>query len=144
MVTSYHSQSNLITEVFSIGFALKPLLRVRDFWKLQTRSCWSSLTSVSDERFDLPHPTDFPEVMIPVIIVFTKYDLLVVKHFRACSHILSVLDRMVEARNRAMLAFSEFTKVLKVPFVPVSTLKETQKEYGGLLIKSATSLFPLK
>ena len=31
------------------------------------------------------------EVKIPVIIVFTKYDL-VVEHYRACSHILSVAD----------------------------------------------------
>ena len=86
----------------------------------------------------------FSEVNIPVIVVFTKYDYLVVEHFRSCSHISSPPDRKAEAINRAERAFSDFTKGLKVPFAPVSTLKEAQKEYGGLLIRSLTSLFPLK
>ena len=85
----------------------------------------------------------FPEVNIPVIVVFTKYDYLFVEHFRACSHISSLPDRKVEARNRAERAFSNFTKGLKFPFAPVSTLKEAQKEYGGSLIRSVNSLFPL-
>ena len=83
-------------------------------------------------------PLIFPEVNIPVIVVFTKYDLLVVEHFRACSHISSLPDRKAEAINRAERAFNDFTKGLTVPFAPVSTLKESQKDYGGLLIKSVT------
>ena len=52
-------------------------------------------------------------------------------------------DRKVEAINRAERAFSELTKDFKIPFAPVSTQKEAQKEYGGLLIRSVTSLLPL-
>jgi len=62
-------------------------------------------------------------VKIPVIVVFTKYDLLVVEHFRASSHIPSHPDRKAEAEKRAEKAFNEVTKDLKVPFVPVSTKK---------------------
>ena len=79
-------------------------------------------------------PLIFPEVKIPVIVVFTKYDYLFVEHFRACSHISSLPDRKVEAINRAESAFRDFTKGLEVPFAPVSTLKEAQKDYGGLLL----------
>jgi hypothetical protein len=86
----------------------------------------------------------FVEVKIPVIVVLTKYDLLVVEHFRACRHISDLHDRKLEAAKRADMAFNHFTKELKVPFAPVSTLKEALKEYGGLLIRSLTSLFPLK
>ena len=39
---------------------------------------------------------------------------------------------MVEALRRAEGAFNEYTKGLKVPFAPVSTLKDAQKDYGGL------------
>ena len=144
MVTSSHSQLNLITEFFSVGFALKHPLWDRDCCKKRTWTCWSSLKNVSDWRFDLPYPTDFCEVKIPVIMVLTKYDLLVVKHLRACSHISSLPDRKVEATKRAKHAFSEVARELKglgVPVVPVTTRKE---EYGGLLIISVTSLFPLK
>ena len=77
-------------------------------------------------------------------MVFTKYDLLVLEHYRACSHISSLPDRKVEATSRANRAFVEFTKVLNVPFVPVSTRRQTRKEYGGLLIRSVTNLFPLR
>jgi hypothetical protein len=140
MVTYSHSQLSLITEKFSIGFALKHPVRDRDCCKLGTRTCWSLLNNVSDGRFDLPLDIDFlSEVKIPVIVVFTKYDLLVVDYFRACHHISSLPDRKVEAKERAKRAFNEFTKQLKFPFVPVST----RKEYGQL-IKSVTSLFPLK
>ena len=66
-------------------------------------------------------------------MVFTKYDYLVLEHFRACNHISSLPDRKVEAMNRAERAFKDFTKGLKIPFAPVSTLKEVQKDYGGLL-----------
>ena len=76
----------------------------------------------------------FAEVEIPVIVVLTKYDLLVMEHYRACGHILSMSDKKVEAAKRAKRAFSEVAKVLEVPFVPVSTRKEALKEYGGLLI----------
>ena len=79
-------------------------------------------------------PLIFAEVKIPVIVVFTKYDLLIVEHYRACSHIPSQPDRKAEARERAGRAFSERTKELKVPFVPVTTLREAMKEYGGPLI----------
>ena len=141
MVKSSHSQLNI---VFSIGFALKHLVRDRDCCKPRTRTCWSWLNNVSDgpARFDPPHPTDFAEVKIPVIVVFTKYDYLVVEHFRDCSHISSLHERKVEAINHADSAFSEFTKDLKIPFTPVSTQKEAQKEYGGLLIRSVNSLLP--
>jgi hypothetical protein len=91
-------------------------------------------------------PLIFAEVKIPVIVVLTKYDLLVMEHYRACSHILSLPDRNVEAKKRAERAFREVIKGLKelnVPFAPVSTLKKTQKEYGGQLNRSVTSLFPL-
>ena len=84
----------------------------------------------------------FAEVKIPVIVTFTKFDLLFVEQFRACNHILTPADRKVEAINRAKRAFNHFTKGLKIPFAPVSTMKEAQKDYGGLLIKSATILFP--
>ena len=56
-------------------------------------------------------------------------------------------DGKVEAKRRAEHAFGKVTeklKELKVPFAPVSTLKKTQKEYGGQLIRSVSSLCPLK
>ena len=81
----------------------------------------------------------FAEVEIPVIVVFTKYDLLVLEHYHACSHISSPSNRKVEAKERAKLAFSEFTKELKVPFTPVST----RYEYGQWT-KSVNSLFSFK
>ena len=74
----------------------------------------------------------FAEVKIPVIVVLTKYDLLVMEHYRACGQKLSVADKKVEAIKRAKHAFNEVTKELEVPFVPVSTRKEALKEYGGL------------
>ena len=85
-------------------------------------------------------PPIFVEVKIPVIVVFTKFDILVVEHFRACGHIESRPDRKVEATNRALRVFNERAKELqvkfKVPFVPVSTKRD-----GGLLIISIISLF---
>jgi hypothetical protein len=63
------------------------------------------------------------ELKIPVIVVFTKYDLLVMEHFRAISHISSPPDKKVEAKKRAEKALSEVTKDLKVLCVPVSTKK---------------------
>ena len=102
---------------------------------------------MSDERFDLPHPTViFPEVKIPAIVVFTKYDILFNEHYRDCLHIKSETDRRKEAENRAQIAYSKRTKELigKYPFVRVqvlthkdSTRKATQerKEQEGLLIK---------
>jgi len=80
------------------------------------------------------------ELNIPVIVVFTKYDLLVVEQFRACSHISSMPERKVEATNRAASAFDEFTKGLKVPFAPVSTRKEAHKEYGGSMLVELTKV----
>ena len=79
-------------------------------------------------------PLIFSEVKIPVIVVLTKYDLLVMEHYRACSHIPSHPDRKAEAKDRADRAFSECTKELEVPFVPVTTQREAVKEYGGPLI----------
>ena len=76
----------------------------------------------------------FAQVKIPVIVVLTKYDLLVMEHYRACSHLPSVTDKKVESTKRAKFAFNKVTKELKVPFVPVSTKKEALKDYGGLLI----------
>ena len=94
--------------------------------------------------FDLPHLTDFVEVKIPVIVILTKYDLLVMEHYRSCSRQLSVRDKKVEAPKRAKLAFNEVTKHLKVPFAPVTTFREAMKEYGGLLIISVTISLSLK
>ena len=97
--------------------------------------------------FDLPHNPVILfslKVKIPVIVVFTKYDYLVVEHFRACNHISSPIDKKLEALSRAERAFSDFTKGLKVPFAPVSTLKDAQKDYGGLFkLYLSTSLFPV-
>ena len=76
----------------------------------------------------------FAGVNIPVIAVLTKYDLLVMEHYRACSHISSAAEKKIEATKRAKHAFNEVTKALKVPFVPVSTKKEALKDYGGLLL----------
>ena len=81
-------------------------------------------------------------------MVFTKYDLLVVEHFRDCNPKLSVHIRNEEAKKRALRAFSEVTKrikeIFKVPFVPTSSLKSVLKEYGGRLIIFVTRLFPFK
>ena len=69
--------------------------------------------------------------------MLTKYDLLVMEHYRACSHKLSVGDKKVEATKRAKHAFSEVTKRLrdqKIAHAPVSIQKGALKEYGGLLI----------
>ena len=73
-------------------------------------------------------PLIFTGVKIPVIVVFNKYDLLVMEHYRGCRYKLSPADK------RAKHTFIEVTKQLKVPFVPVSTQKEVLKEYGGPLI----------
>jgi hypothetical protein len=104
----------------------------------------------------------FPEVNIPVIVVFTKYDILFNEHYRDCLRDkLSPTNIRVEAANRANRAFIEYTKELeekkKFPFVPVqvatqkdkrknATQKDTQKqrEEEGLLITSVISLFPFK
>jgi hypothetical protein len=103
----------------------------------------------------------FSEVNIPVIVVFTKYDVLFNEHYRDCLRDkLSPTVIRVEAANRANRAFIEYTKELeekkKFPFVPVqvasqkdkwkkSTQIDTQKqrEEEGLLIISVTSLFLL-
>jgi hypothetical protein len=52
-------------------------------------------------------------VNIPVIVVFTKYDLLVTEHFRASSHITSQPDRIAQAKQLAGKAFTEVTKDLR-------------------------------
>jgi hypothetical protein len=83
-------------------------------------------------------PLIFADVKIPVIVVLTKYDLLVMEHLRACKK-LSVPDKKVKPAKRT---FSEVTKSSRSTFVPVSTRKDAQKEYGGPLIISITSLFP--
>ena len=88
-------------------------------------------------------PLIFAEVNIPVIVVLTKYDLLVMEHYRTCSHKLSVDDQKLEARKHAELAFNEVTKELTVPFAPVSARDESLKPYGGMLIRFVTSLFTL-
>ena len=76
----------------------------------------------------------FAEVKISVIVVLTKYDLLIMEHYHACSHILSHHERNVEVKKHAERAFCKVARGLKelqVPFAPVSTLKKTQREYGG-------------
>jgi|SRR5882762_6373904 len=98
-------------------------------------------------------PLIFSEVKIPVIVVFTKYDILFNEHYRDClrdcPHISSATDRRVEATNRANRAFSELTKDLSFPFVPVQVSQKDKKKKStrkdeGLLIIFVTSLFPLK
>ena len=90
-------------------------------------------------------PLIFDEVNIPVIVVFTKFDLLFVEHFIACGHIASLPDKKVEALKRAENVFRDFTtEEVKIPFAPVSTKKEALKEYGGLLVSSVTSSVPFK
>ncbi|CAA7257409.1 unnamed protein product [Cyclocybe aegerita] len=54
------------------------------------------------------------ELNIPIIVVLTKYDLLVVEHFRDCGSV-------DEAKKRAAIAFEKVTTELKSPFVGVST-----------------------
>ena len=79
-------------------------------------------------------PLIFTEVKIPVIVVFTKYDLLVMEHYRGCSHISSPDEKKKEATKRAKQAFGEVAKELKkkkVPFVPVSTMENALNDYGG-------------
>ena len=81
----------------------------------------------------------FAVVKIPVIVVFTKFDILVTEYFRECSHIKSRSERKVEATKRAFGVLSERAKELQelqVPFAPVST-----KGYEGLSIISIISLF---
>ena len=79
-------------------------------------------------------PLIFAAVKIPVIVVFTKYDLLVMEHFLASSHIPSRPDRQAEAKERMEKAFKEVTKELKAPFVPVLT----KKAFRGLSIGSVS------
>ena len=59
MVMFSQSQLNFITEVSSIGFALKHLVWDRDCCKPGTRTCWSLLNNVSDGCFNFPHRIDF-------------------------------------------------------------------------------------
>ena len=120
----------IIANILSTGFALKHLVRDRDYCKLETRTCWSSPNNVSDKQLIFHIALIFVAVNIPVIMVFTKYDLLVMEHFRASSHIPSLPDRKVEAKKRAEKALKEVTKDLPFPFVPVST----KKEYRGPLL----------
>ena len=56
------------------------------------------------------------------------------EHYHGFRHKLSPADKKAEATKRAKQAFSEVTKQLKFPFVPVSTQKEALKECGGPLI----------
>jgi hypothetical protein len=60
-------------------------------------------------------------VNIPVIVVFTKYDLLVMEHLRA-----SRSDGIAQAKQRAREAFIKVTNGLPVPSVSVSTRKGYQ------------------
>jgi GTPase len=67
------------------------------------------------------NPLILAAVKIPVIVVFTKYDLLVVEHLQACK---SLPNRKAEALKRAKNAFSGVTNNLNVPFVAVSLKKQ--------------------
>ena len=98
---------------------------------------------------------NFLEVNIPVIVVFTKYDVLFNEHYRDCLRDkLLPTEIRVEAADRAKLAFVKFTEDLEFPFVvvQVSTQKDRQKklkvkdtqkqrEDEGLLIMNLTCLF---
>ena len=81
-------------------------------------------------------PLTFTEVKIPVIVVLTKYDLLVVEHYRHCNRILSAdeEEKKKVATERAKQAFSVVAKELEekeVPFVPVSTMENALNVDGG-------------
>ena len=116
--------------ILSTGFALKHLVRDRDCCKLETRTFLSSPNNVSDRQLIFHMALIFVAVKIPVIVVLTKYDLLVTGHFRVSSHIPSLPDRKVEAKKRAQKAFKEVTtKDRPFTYVPVST-----KEYRGPLL----------
>ena len=94
---------------------------------------------------------NFLEVNIPVMVVFTKYDVLFNEHYNHDCLWQIILEIRVEAANRAKRAF---TKGLEFPFVvvQVSTQKDRQKklkvkdtqkqrEDEGLLIMNLTCLF---
>ena len=123
MVMSSHLQLNLITEVFSRLCIKTPrkgsrLLKTGDEDLLEFTK-----HNVSDWCFGLLYPLMFAEVEIPVIVVLTKYDLLVMDHYRACR---GMPEGEVEAKKRAEHALSEVTKELKeleVLYAPVSTQK---------------------
>ena len=57
-------------------------------------------------------PLIFTEVKIPVILVLTKYDLLIKEHYHGCRHKLSPADKKAEIIKRAKQGFSEVTKQL--------------------------------
>ena len=84
---------------------------------------------MSDKQLIFHIALIFVAVKMIVIVVFTKYDLVVMEHFRASSHIPSLPDRKVEAKKRAEKAFKEVTKDRPFTFLPVST-----KEYRGPLL----------
>ena len=65
-------------------------------------------------------PLIFAEVKIPVIVVFTKYDLLVLGHYRACSHISFLPDKRV-----GQIGHSGTTKELEIPFYSCFNAEES-------------------
>ena len=116
------------------------------------RTCWRSLKNVSVTEWwtfsifqNLPNISlIFAVVNIPVIAVLSKFDLLVMEHYRVCYHISSQAERKKEAMKRAHLAFSEVVKELKrekIPLVPISIQREALEVYGGPLIWSITGIF---
>ena len=131
MVIPSPSHLILIANILSTGFAWKRLVRDQDCCKLETRTCWSSPNNVSDKQLIFHIALIFVVVNIPVIVVFTKYDVLVTEHYRASNHIRSLSDRTVEAEKRAEKAFKEVTKNLPFIFAPVST-KEDRGPLLGL------------
>ena len=118
--------------------SLKRLVRDRDCCKLETRTCRSSPNNVSDKQLICHVALIFVAVKIRVIVVFTKYDLVVTEHFWASSHIPSLPDRKVEAKKRAEKAFKEVTKDRPFTFVPLST-KEYRDPFLILLLRERCS-----
>ena len=65
----------------------------------------------------------FHNLEIPVMVVFTKYDILFNEHYRDCLRDkLPPTDLRVEDANHASRAFIKFTKVIEFPFVPRSSI----------------------
>jgi hypothetical protein len=93
MVIPSPSHWILIVNILSTGFALKHLVRDRDCCKLETRTCWRSPNNVSDKQLIFHIALMFIAVKIPVIVVFTKYDLLVMEHWLAATYHLCPIEK---------------------------------------------------
>ena len=60
----------------------------------------------------------FAEVKIPVIVVFTKFDLLIMEHFRACGPKLQLIElwRPLIVQRVILLKCSKISESRLLPF----------------------------